>query len=201
NATAKVHNRWTLTWFDLKLEKEAAESLLDNPVRAALITQHQDSPSAQLAAQAAGKWGIAYDADMNEIAPKATLTAATWNWAVHNKPTAEAVCTGAWTQAGKVTIPREYGNWMGSMKDGAVGVAPLNIEALANHPRRDQVQKLYNDELAAFKSGQKSFETVFTGPIKDNTGQLKVQGKPDIAALYDDRGQWFVENVVGSPKP
>src|SRR6266542_1925675 len=96
DATAKVRNRWTLTWFDRKLCKEAAESLLDNPVRAALITQHQDSPSAQLAAQAAGKWGIAYDADMNEIAPKATLTSAVGNWTVHNKPTIEAACGAKW---------------------------------------------------------------------------------------------------------
>jgi basic membrane protein A len=198
NPTAKVHNKWTLTWFDPNLEKQAAESLLEPPIRAQLLSQHQDSPATQLAAQEAGKFGIAYDADMNDQAPKATLTSAVWNWTVHNKPTIEAVCTGKWTQGGKVTIPQEYRNWMGSMKDGTVGVAPLNVPALANHPRKEQIQKLYTDELAAFKSGQKSFETIFTGPIRDNTGQVRIEGKPDIAALYDDRGQWFVENVVGS---
>ena len=90
---------------------------------------------------------------------------------------------------------------MGSFKDGTVSVAPLNMQPLANHPRKDQIQKLYNDEVAAFHSGQKSFETVFTGPIKDNTGQVKIDGKPDVPALYDERGQWFVENVVGSATP
>jgi basic membrane protein A and related proteins len=201
NPTAKVHNKWTLTWFDLKLEKEAAESLLDNPVRAALIAQHQDSTAPQLAAQAAGKWGVAYHANMNDAAPKATLTAATWNWVVHNKPTVEAACAGAWTQDGKVTIPKEYTSWMGSMKDGMVGLAPLNGEALANHPRREEIRKLYDDEVAKFKSGDKNLETIFTGPIKDNTGQVKIQGKPDIGKLYDENGQWFVENVVGAPRP
>jgi basic membrane lipoprotein Med (substrate-binding protein (PBP1-ABC) superfamily) len=29
----------------------------------------------------------------------------------------------------------------------------------------------------------------------------RIAGKPEIAALYDERGQWFVENVVGSPTP
>ncbi len=201
NPTAKVHNKWTLTWFDPKLEKDAAESLLEAPVRAQLISQHQDSSAPQLAAQDAGKFGIAYNADMNASAPKSTLTAATWNWAVHSRPTIESVCTGKWTSGGKVTIPQEYKNWMGSMKDGTVGVAPLNMQALGSHPRKDQIQKLYADEVAAFKSGSKSMETVFTGPIKDNTGQVKIQGKPEIGALYDDRGQWFVENVVGSVKP
>ncbi len=28
NPTAKIHNKWTLTWFDPKLEKDAAEALL-----------------------------------------------------------------------------------------------------------------------------------------------------------------------------
>jgi basic membrane protein A len=198
NPTAKVHNKWTLTWFDLKLEKEAAESLLEAPVNAQLLSQHQDSPSTQLAAQAAGKWGIAYDADMNDIAPKATLTAAVWNWAVHNRPTVEAACADHWTRGGKVTIPPEYKDWMGSFKDGTVGVAPLNAEALAAHPRKDQIRKLYDDEVAAFRSGAKNMTTVFTGPIKDNTGQIRIPDRPDLARLYDENATWFVENVVGS---
>jgi basic membrane protein A and related proteins len=201
NPTAKVYNKWTLTWFDPKLERDAAESLLEPPTSAALLSQHQDSPSAQQAAQGAGKLGIAYDADMNDVAPKATMTSPIWHWEVHNKPTVEAVCGGAWLAGGKVTIPQQYKDWMGSMKDGTVDLAPLNTQPLANNPRQDQIQKLYDDEKAAFKSGTKNFETVFTGPIKDNTGQVKIEGKPDVAALYDDRGQWFVENVVGSPNP
>ena len=201
NPTAKVHNRWTLTWFDLKLEKDAADSLLENPVRAALITQHQDSTAPQLAAQEAGRLGIAYHANMNDAAPRATLTAATWNWAVHNRPTVEAVCTGAWTQGGRVAIPRDYVNWMGSMRDGTVGMAPLNTEPLTGHPRRDEIQRLYTEEVTRFRSGEKNFETIFTGPIRDNTGQLRIEGRPDISKLFDENGQWFVENVVGSPTP
>jgi basic membrane protein A len=201
NPTAKVYNKWTLTWFDPNLEKQAAESLLEAPTRAALLSQHQDSPAAQLAAQDAGKLGIAYDADMNDQAPKATLTSAVWNWTVQNKPTIQGVCTGAWIKDGKVSIPQEYKNWFGSMKDGTVQLAPLNTSALASHPRKDQIQKLYTDEIAAFKGGQKSFMSVFTGPIKDNTGQVRIEGKPDVGALYDERGQWFVENVVGSTTP
>ena len=100
-----------------------------------------------------------------------------------------------------MTIPSQYKNWMGSFRDGTVGVAPLNEAALASHPRKDAIVKLYNDEVAAFKSGAKNMEMIFTGPIKDNTGQVQIQGKPDMAALYDERGQWFVENVVGTTKP
>ena len=40
--------------------------------------------------------------------------------------------------------------------------------------------------------------TIFTGPIRDNTGQIRIQDKPDLGKLYDENGTWFVENVVGS---
>jgi hypothetical protein len=91
---------------------------------------------------------------------------------------------------------------MGSMhEDGMVGLAPFNTNALANHPRKDQIQKLYEEELAAFKSGTKNLVTVFKGPIKDNTGQVRITDKPDIAALYHERAKWFVENIIGSTSP
>ncbi len=77
NPTAKVYNKWTLTRFDPNLERQAAESLLDPPVNAALLSQHQDSPATLLAAQAAGKFGIGYGADMSDLAPKAALTSPT----------------------------------------------------------------------------------------------------------------------------
>jgi basic membrane lipoprotein Med (substrate-binding protein (PBP1-ABC) superfamily) len=30
---------------------------------------------------------------------------------------------------------------------------------------------------------------------------VRIERKPDIGALYDERGQWFVSNVVDSPTP
>ncbi|MDQ3811400.1 MAG: hypothetical protein M3336_14025, partial [Chloroflexota bacterium] len=198
---ARVYNKWTLTWFDPSLEKQAAEALLDPPIQAQLLAQHQDSPATQLAAQDAGKLGIAYNADMNDSAPRATLTAPVWNWVIHNETAVRGVCLSTWMLAGKANIPYDFKYWMGSFQNDTVRLAPLNTAALANHPRKEQIQKLYEDEVSAFKAGQKSFETIFTGPIKDNEGQVRIAGKPDIAALYDQRGQWFVENVVGSATP
>ena len=138
---------------------------------------------------------------MSDQAPKASLTSPVWNWAVHNKYTTQAVCPGTGSMGGKINMAPEYKYWMGSIHDGMVDLAPLNTAALANYPRREQIQELYNDEVAAFKAGQKWFETIFTGPIKDNEGKLRISGKPDIGALYDERAQWFVENVVGSTTP
>src|SRR5262249_18424775 len=151
---AKVYNRWTLTWFDPNLERQAAESLLEPPIKAQLLSQHQDSPAAQLAAQDAGKLGIGYDADMSDQAPKASLTSPVWDWTVHNKYVIQALCPGTWVTGGKVNMPQEYRYWMGSFQDGTVQLSPLNTAALANHPRKEQIQKLYDDEVAAFKAGK-----------------------------------------------
>ena len=201
NPQAKIFNKWTLTWFDPKLEKDAAEATLGAPINAMLVTQHQDSTAAQVAAEAAGRYGVAYHADMNEAAPSATLTAATWNWTVHNKPTIEAACSGAWLNGGQVVIPDQWRNWSGSFQDGTVGVAPLNEAALAKHPRATEIKAAYDAEVAAFKSGEKNMVTIFTGTIKDNTGKVRIDGAPDIGKLYDDNGMWFVSNVVGSTQP
>jgi hypothetical protein len=138
---------------------------------------------------------------MNEAAPSATLTAATWNWTVHNKPTIEAACSGAWLNGGQVVIPDQWRNWSGSFQDGTVGVAPLNEAALAKHPRATEIKAAYDAEVAAFKSGEKTMVTIFTGTIKDNTGKVRIDGAPDIGKLYDDNGMWFVSNVVGSTQP
>jgi hypothetical protein len=33
-------------------------------------------------------------------------------------------------------------------------------------------------EVAAFIAGQQSFQTIFTGPLKDNEGKVRIAGKP-----------------------
>jgi len=102
---------------------------------------------------------------------------------------------------GRQVIPAQYKNWMGSMSDGTVQVAPLNDNALAGHQRKGEIQQVFDAETAAFKAGKKNFETVFSGPIKDNTGKLQIPGQPVGRGRYDQRGQWFVQTGAGSPRP
>jgi basic membrane protein A len=202
NPTAKVYNKWTLTRADPNAERQAAQSLLEPPIKASLLGQYLDSPAIQLAAQDAGKFAIGYGFDMSVSAPRASLTSAVWNWTEYYKYTIKPSCPGGgWILGGKANPPPCCRYWMGSFRDGTIQVAPLNVTALVSHPRKFQIWQLYDDEVAAFNAGQKSFESIFTGPIKDNEGKLRISGKPDIGALYDERGQWFVDNVVGSPIP
>ena len=80
NPDVTVQVVWTNTWFGPNEEKAAAEALLANDVD--VMAQHQDSPNAIEAAEAAGKYAIGYDLTYAG-APNAYLTAPLWDWGVY----------------------------------------------------------------------------------------------------------------------
>jgi basic membrane protein A len=113
NPQAVVKVVWSGSWYDPAKEKEAALSLID--AGADVITQHQDSPAAQEAAQDRKVYSIGYNGDMSHFAPEAHLTAPIWHWEVFYEKTVKEVQAGTWK-------PEAY---MGYMKDGLVDIAPL----------------------------------------------------------------------------
>ncbi len=180
NPKARVHVVWTQTWYDPAKEREAAESLLD--IKADVIAQHQDTPAPQQAAEKRGNYSIGYNSDMSSFAPKAHLTAPIWNWGIIYKKVAQQVHDGNWTSS----------QYWGGLKDGVVGLAPYGDMV------PQDVRDLVESKKGEIASG--SWD-VFTGPIKDQSGTVKVaEGKrmsdPDMLGM-----SWFVENVVGqAPK-
>jgi len=178
NPKAQVRVVWTKTWFDPALEKDAAISLLD--VNADVITQHQDSPGPQEAAQQRGKYCIGYNSDMSAYAPKAHLTAAVWNWAPFYETMIKEVRTGKWTGGRSM--------WWG-MEKGVVDIAPFGPMV----PKA--VQDKVNAQKELFKKGE---DKVFVGPIKDQAGQVKFAEGVKATDKELLGMTWFVEGVVGS---
>jgi Uncharacterized ABC-type transport system, periplasmic component/surface lipoprotein len=178
NPKAQVRVVWTKTWFDPALEKDAAISLLD--VNADVIAQHQDSAGPQEAAQQRGKYSIGYNSDMSAYAPKAHLTAAVWNWAPLYEAIVKEVREGTW-KGGRAI-------WWG-MDKGVVDIAPYGPMV----PKA--VQDKVNAQKELFKKGE---DKVFVGPIKDQSGQVKIAAgvKAEDKELLGMT--WFVEGVVGS---
>ena len=175
---AEVRVVWTKTWYDPALEKDAAKSLLD--AGCDVIAQHQDSPAPQEAAQEAGAYSVGYNSDMSSFAPKAHLTSAMWNWGPAYIKMVEEVRDGTWKG--------DQSYWW-SIKDGAVDIAPMgpmvpeDVKAMVNTHR---------DELMTGK------DTIFTGPIKNQKGEVVIaEGvtPPDGDLLGMT---WFVEGVVGT---
>jgi len=179
NPNAVVKVTWTNTWYDPAKEKEAALSLLDQGVD--VIGQYQDTTAAQQAAEERGAFSIGSDLDMSASAPKANMTSAVWNWGPYYVKAVKSVMDG--------TFKSE--NYWGGLETGIPDIAPLT----KNAPEGAQAKV---DEAKA-KMIDKSFD-VFTGPIKDQSGAIKIaegQKMTDKELLSFD---WLVEGVEGQIK-
>ena len=179
NPKAEVRVVWSKTWYDPLVEKEGAKSLLD--VGADVITQHQDSPGPQVAAQEKGVYSIGYNTDMTKVAPNAHLVAAIWTWTPFYKDMVEKVRKGQW----------KSGSFWPGMESGIVdisGFGPMVPKAVQEEVRTRR-QDIIDGKLVVFK-----------GPVLDQSGTVRIQD----GALPTDKEllemNWFVQGVVGSTK-
>ena len=177
NPGVEVRVVWTKTWYDPATEKEAAKSLLD--VGADVIAQHQDSPSPQEAAQEKGVYSVGYNSDMSSFAPKAHLTAPVWNWGPYYVQTIEKVRKGTW---------KSEAAWPG-LENGIVDIAPFG----------PMVPEALQKKVLAKKDDIKSGKfKVFSGPIKDQKGNVRI-AQGTAAPDKDLLGMtWFVQGVIGT---
>ena len=177
NPDAEVRVVWTQTWFDPGIERDAADSLLD--VGADVLAMHQDAPATLQAAEARGAYVIGYNSDMRSFAPNAFLTAPIWNWGSLYTKLATQVHNGTW---------ESQQIWWG-LKENLVQLADFS-DAVP-----EQVRAEVEAKTAAIIAGD--FHP-FTGPIKDQSGNLVVAAgeTPDDAALLGMN--YFVEGVQGS---
>ncbi len=179
NPDAVVKVRWTHTWIDSALEKDAAVALLDDGCD--VISQHNDSTSPQIAAQDRGAFAIGYDLDTPNAAPKAYMTAPIWNWGPYYVDQINAIKAGTWKSSA----------YHGGIKEGILDLAPLtDVAPVESKAKVGEMRSKIVDG---------SFE-VFKGPIMDQTGAVKVpEGK---ALSYDEIMSvefmnWFVKGVEG----
>ena len=176
NPNAVVKVTWTNTWYGPAKEKEAAVALLDQGVD--VLGQYQDTTAAQQAAEERGVACIGSDMDMSAAAPKTNMTSAVWNWGPYYTQAVQSVIDGKFKSE----------SYWGGIDTGIVQISPLT----KNAPEGAQAKI---DEAKA-KMSNKSWD-VFTGPIKDQTGNVKVadgQKMSDKELLSFD---WLVEGVEG----
>ena len=177
NPNVKVKVNWTNTWYDPAKEKDAALGLID--AGADVIAQHQDTAGPQQAAESKGVFSVGYNTDMSATAPKANMTSAVWNWGPYYVNQIKAIKDGTWKSE----------KYWGGYADGIVSLAPLT--SLAPEGAKDAVEKAE----AKIKEGN---NVIFQGPIKDQTGAVKV---PEGKTLTDDEVwniDWFVQGVDGT---
>jgi len=176
NPNATVQILWTNSWFDPVKEKEAANTMIADGCD--VITQGADSAGPQEAAEAAGVYSIGYDSDMSMFAPTAHLTAPIWHWGVYYKDVATKVHNGTWTN--------EPIWW--DMGTGITGLAPYS--KAVPQDLRDHVAKVKKEILAD--------DTIFSGPIYGQKGELKVKEGEKLSDGEKLSIDWFVKGVKGT---
>ena len=177
---AKIKVIWTNSWFSPDKEKKAAENLA--AAGADVIGQNVDSPSAGKYAESKGLPWVGYDSDASAFAPKSWLTAAVYDWGPYYTKRVKAAIAGTW----------KTGSYYGSIKDGFTDIARFGPGVSAKTKAA----------IAAKRAGLIAgtfYE--FAGPIKDQSGKVRI-AKGKRATLGEILSMdWFVQGIIGSPKP
>jgi len=168
--------RWINTWHDPVKEREAAASLFD--AGAQVVFTGADTPANADVATEKGRWGITYDWKGSCKAERC-LTAPYWNWG----PVYAKVVEGVQNKTYKV-------GWDYFDADsGGLGLygfmeGETPTQGVQDLPAEDV--QLVKDTLAKMMAGEFTRFDVFSGPIKDNQGNVVVpEGEKMVQADLD----------------
>lgn len=176
NPNATVTVVYTGAWYDPVKERAAAEALVEQGVD--VIGQHVDTPTPQIVAQEKGIHGTGHHRDMREFS-KATMCSSVWVWDRWLTPTIKSIQAGTWE-------PGPYGAFL-SIKEGGTDIACCS----------DAVPKEVADKVMAEREAIINGKHIFAGPIKDQTGAVRVaEGQtPGDGDLW--KMDYLVEGVIG----
>ena len=175
----KVQTRlvWVNTWYDPPKEAEAAKSLLNQGVD--VLMQNTDSAAPLQTAKERGAFGFGWDTDMAQWGGDAQLAASRLDWSVfYNKVVAE-VLAGTW-KPGNV--------WLG-LKDGAIHYDKYSPKLPAD------ARALVEQRAKDIATGKKP---VFAGPLKDQSGKVRMAAGGEMPDADKLRMDWLVQGVSGS---
>ena len=179
NPKATVKVVWTNTWFGPPTEHAAAEALVASGVD--VLADGQDSPTTGQVAEAHGLKWTGYDSNQESFAPKAWLTATTYNWGPYYIGEVKAAMNGTWKSH----------FWYGSLADHFVIMAPFG-PSVKTATRKAILAK----ESAIIKG---TFNP-FTGPIIEQNGKVGVKAGVTLTVMQKYELSWFVKGVIGNPK-
>jgi basic membrane protein A len=156
-----VDIRWINTWHDPIKEKDAAASLFD--AGAQVVMTGADTPANAEAARERNKWAITYDY-IGNCKLESCLTTMYWNWGPIYAADIKAMMDGTWKGG------FEYFD----VKDGGMGLFGF-MEGQTPQPGVPaDVIPLVEQTLADALAGKFDRFSVFSGPIKDNKGNIVI---------------------------
>ena len=181
NPDARTRVIFQNSWLDPVKEASAVDALAFEEVDVAMAIV--DSPITVIqAAERRRMYSIGYHLiELKEFAPDYWITGVGLTWADFYTRTAESVIAGTWKQA----------NVKGDLESGMVGFADWG-------PRvQEQVQRAVRQAREKILSGELQ---VFSGPIRDQNGQVRIATGETAGAELQDSTDWLVEGVIGTPR-
>ncbi len=115
----KMDVRFTGSWYDEQLEKQAAQSLIDGGC--VLISQHADSMGAPTACENAKVPNVSYNGSTNAACPETFLVSSRINWVPYFEYMINQVKNDA-----EIAI-----DWAGDLKNGSVAITELGKSVAA----------------------------------------------------------------------
>jgi len=177
NPDAVVYVEWCNSWTDDAATRVAAEKLFDAH-DIDVVAMHTDSLRVLELAEERGIWSIGYNLDNSENFPNTYLTAPVWQWENYYEPYILKCLQGKF----------KGNNYWEGANTGVVGLAPLTSNVKVGAVQMIEKKK------EQFESGMVD---VFYGPIRDNTGNLRVaEGESMSDAVMLNSFDWYVEGVV-----
>ncbi|MBP5855542.1 BMP family ABC transporter substrate-binding protein [Marivibrio halodurans] len=176
NPDLQVKVVWVNSWYDPGKEADAAKALIDQG--ADVLLQHTDSPAPVQVAEERGVKCVGQASDMSRFGPTAHMTAVVDDWAPYYKERVKLALDGGWSATD---------TW-GGLASGMVKLSPFNgnlpAEAISDAEAA----------IAAIESGERH---AFDGPVRDQSGTVRV---PEGEHLSDEGllgMDWYVEGVQG----
>ncbi|MFY9487155.1 MAG: BMP family ABC transporter substrate-binding protein [Solirubrobacterales bacterium] len=173
---------FTNNWCDPGKQAEAAKSLINKDVD--VISQHQDCTKTIVeTAEREGIMSVGYHADASTLAPNGWISGSVWNWGPLYTDIVETIVGG---------------EWKGSKYDGMYRAGFADSEIIELAPFGSKVPADVQSEVEAKQKEMKSGDfKPFTGPIKDQSGAVKIPDgeSPDPTDL--ESTDYLVEGVTG----
>ena len=181
NPKAKTTVVFTGSWCDPPKQAEAANSLIDQG--ADVLEQHQDCTKTIVqTAERRHVMSVGYHVDASKFAPKGWLTASVWNWGPLYVKMVKTI------QAGKFKSSPYAGRYRAGVKQGVIKLAPFGASATP------KIRKKVTATYKALKSGKLK---PFTGPIKDQSGKLRIRAGVSPSATALESTDYLVSGVTG----
>ena len=171
---------YTFGWGDSAKEADATNSLINQG--ADVITMHVDGPATILStAESRGVYSIGFQSlAAQQFAPE--------NWITGTGYTLGGTLT--WLASGVIDGTWEPIFLRCGTADGCMAIAPFGEKV------PQEVQDSVNEVKGDIEAGNL---VVFTGPIVDQDGNVKIEEGAVLSADLMGSVDWFVEGVVGSP--